>query len=164
MATMLLQAGAGADAHTADTATPLEEVLYFQRADAVDLLLRGGADPNRADAVGGTPLGSALLFSDYPSAEILLNAGANPWQVGNKGTLPAWRLLNPAKPGGDEALRQKLIERVRENAPIWPPPPAADVRSGFLEGGWPTEGMRSAGLIATPEAMASMKLAQSAAK
>lgn len=164
MATMLVQAGANPDAQTEYTAAPLREVLYFERANSAALLLRAGANPNRADAIGGTPLEAALTFADYPSAEVLLNAGANPWQVGNKGTLPAALLLTPIKTGGDEALRQKLLARVQETAPMWPPPSQVEVRDGFLSGRWPTEEMRRAGMVATPKSMASMKLAQSAAK
>ena len=162
MATMLLQAGASADAHDENLSSPLREALYFERSDSVALLLRGGADPNRVDAVGGTPLAAAMLFADYRSAEELLRAGANPWQVANKGVLPARLLVEPVKDGGDEALRQRLVSRVRENAPIWPPPPASEVRDKVLGKDWPTAAMAESGFAVTPQAMSSMQLAQRA--
>ena len=157
MATMLLQAGANADAHTPDTSTPLREALYFERSDAVELLIRGGADVNRADAVGGTPLEAALTFADYRSAEILMRAGANPWQVANKGTLPAALLVSPAKEGGDEIIRQRLLEQLRANAPSWPPPSATEVTRNVLAGSWPTPAMQERGFAVTEQALESMR-------
>lgn len=157
MATMLLQAGASPDAHAEGATTPLREVLYFERADAVRLLANAGADVNRADAVGGTPLEAALTFGDYRSAEVLMQAGANPWQVANQGRLPAAMLMQPAKKSEDEPLREKLLAMARERSNIWPPPGEAEIVRQFANGAWPTEPMRKAGFVATPSALASIR-------
>lgn len=164
MATMLLQAGASPDASEPKGTTPLKEVLYYERPDAVELLVRGGANVNRPDPVGASPLELALTFQDYKSAEILLKAGANPWQVGNKGTLSATLLTGEAKESADEPQRLKLLEMVRARSPIWPPPSAAEVREGFLHGDWPNAEMKNLGLVATEEAMNSMRLVDRAEK
>ncbi len=164
MAAMLLQAGASADASTPTGSTPLKEVLYFERPDAVDLLVRGGADVNRPDVVGATPLELTLTFQDFRSAEVLLKAGANPWLVGNKGKLPAALLTAEAKESADEPQRLKLLEMVRAQSTIWPPPSPEEVRQGFLHGEWPDAAMKEAGFVATPEAMKSMNLVNQAGK
>ncbi len=164
MATMLLQAGASPDAQTPGRSTPLKEILYFERPDAVDLLLRAGADANRPDELGASPLELALMFQDFRSAEVLLKAGANPWQVGNKGALPAAMLTKPAEQSCDEPHRLKLLEMVQARSPIWPPPAPAEVIKGFLHSDWPNAAMKEAGFVATEPAMASMRLADRAQK
>ena len=163
MARMLLQAGAAPDGHAPGTTTALDEALAFKSPEAVELLIQSGADVNRADAIGNTPLSKALTFSDYKSAQLLLRHGANPWQVANKGTVPAALLNEPAGPGGDEALRQKLLQTVKQGAPTWPPPSAEVIRQRFLDGTWPTSDMTKAGFVATPQAMESMRRTQAAA-
>lgn len=163
MAVMLLQAGASPDAHAEGGSTPLREVLYFERADAVRLLVNAGADVNRADAVGGTPLEAALMFDDYPSAEELMRAGANPWQVANKGRLPAAMLLNPAEDRSHEPIRERLLAAARARAPVWPPPRTSEIIRQFAAGAWPTAEMRDAGFVATPQALASIRQAAKAA-
>lgn len=157
MATMLLQAGASPDAHADGGNTPLREVLYFERPDAVQLLADAGADVNRADAVGGTPLEAALTFGDYRTAGELMRAGANPWQVANKGRLPAAMLMQPADNPQDEPLREKLLAAAREKAIIWPPPGEAEIVRQFANGAWPTEPMRQAGFVASPPALSSIR-------
>lgn len=163
MAMMLLQAGASPDAHAPSAATPLREVLYFERADAVRLLAQAGADVNRADQVGGTPLEAALMFGDYASAEELMRAGANPWQVANKGHLPAAMLQAPAADPQHEAIRLRLLGSARQLAPHWPPPGEQEIVQKFANGAWPTPAMRDAGFVATPPALASIRLVASAA-
>ncbi len=163
MATMLLQAGASPDAHAEGGNTPLREVLYFERADAVRLLVNGGADVNQSDAVGGTPLETALMFGDYRSAKELMRAGANPWQVANKGRLPAAMLMKSAKDANQEPLREKLVEMARKQAPFWPPPGEAEIVRQFANGAWPTEPMRKAGFTAPPQALASIRQVAKAA-
>jgi hypothetical protein len=157
MAVMLLQAGASPDAHAETGSTPLREVLYFERADAVRLLARAGADVNRADAVGGTPLEAALMFGDYLSADELMHAGANPWQVANKGRLPAAMLLTPASNPQHEAIRERLLAAAHKQAPVWPPPGQSEIVRQFVAGAWPTPAMREAGFVASPQALASMR-------
>lgn len=163
MAVMLLQAGASPDAHAEGGSTPLREVLYFERADAVRLLANGGADVNRADAIGGTPLEAALTFGDYPSAEELLRAGANPWQIANKGRLPAAMLLAPAANPQHEAIRERLLAAARTRAPLWPPPGTSEIVQQFATGAWPTPAMRDAGFVASPQALASIRQVAKAA-
>lgn len=157
MATMLLQAGASPDAHADGGSTPLREVLYFERPDAVRLLANAGADVNRSDAVGGTPLEAALMFGDYPSAEELMRAGANPWQVANKGKLPAAMLLTPSGNPQHETIRERLLAAARKQAPVWPPPGTSEIVRQFAVGAWPTPAMREAGFVASPQALASIQ-------
>lgn len=157
MAVMLVQAGASPDAHAEGSSTPLREVLYFERSDAVRLLVNAGADVNRADAVGGTPLEAALMFGDYPSAEELMRAGANPWQVANKGRLPATMLLSPAANPQHEQIRERLLAAARAQASVWPPPGTTEIVRQFASGAWPTPAMREAGFVASPQALASMR-------
>ena len=163
MAVMLLQAGASPDAHAEAGNTPLREVLYFERADAVRLLANAGADVNRADAVGGTPLEAALMFGDYPSAQELMRAGANPWQVANKGRLPAAMLLTPAANPQHEAIRERLLAAARRQASVWPPPETSEIVRQFAAGTWPTPAMREARFEATPQALASIRQVAKAA-
>lgn len=165
MATMLLQAGASPDAHSPARATPLKEVLYYERSDAVDLLAKAGADVNRPDAGGDTPLISALRFGDYRSADVLMRAGANPWAVGNKGALPATMLMEPAsgrgrtgtREPGNDTIRERLLATVRERASSWPPPERTEIVRRFASGAWPTDAMREAGFAASPEALSSIR-------
>ncbi|MDY7098990.1 MAG: ankyrin repeat domain-containing protein [Pseudomonadota bacterium] len=153
MATMLLQAGANPDAHARDATTPLREVLYYQRADAVQLLVQAGADVNHADAIGTTPLLAAIRFGDYVSAEALMAGGANPWLVANKGSLPAAMLQEPAKNARQEPVRQRLLEKARAQSVSWPPPATAEIVSKFASGEWPTEEMQAKGFVASPGAL-----------
>ena len=163
IAVMLLQAGASPDAHAPGGNTPLREVLYFERADAVRLLANAGADVNHADAVGGTPLEAALMFGDYPSAEELMRAGANPWQIANKGRLPAAMLLTAAANPAHEAIRERLLTAARAQAPVWPPPGTNEILRQFAVGAWPTPAMREAGFVASPQALASIRQVAKAA-
>ena len=158
MATMLLQAGANPDAHRTGGSTPLREVLYYERSDAVELLVRAGADVNHSDEVGITPLLSALRFGDYRSARALMEGGANPWLVSNKGELPAAILQEEAQDKGQDPIRQQLLDRARRNAPSWPPPDRAEIVRQFASGAWPTDAMRSAGFIASEGALQSIRL------
>ncbi len=157
MATMLLQAGASPDAHGPGRARPLREVLYYERSDAVSLLVKAGADVNQPDEVGGTPLEAAIRFEDYRSAEVLMQAGANPWLVGNKGSLPAAMLMQPADDPDQDAIRERLLAMARDKAPAWPPPDQSEIVRQFANGAWPTEAMRAAGFVASPEALASIR-------
>lgn len=163
MAAMLLQAGASPDASAQGGSTPLREVLYYERADAVALLVKAGADVNHADAIGTTPLLAALRFGDYRSAEALMAGGANPWLVANKGVLPAASLLAPAKDTAQEPLRRALLERVQARAPQWPPPPQAEIVAKFSTGEWPTAAMRAAGFDASPGALQTIRQVAKAA-
>ncbi|MEM7701886.1 MAG: ankyrin repeat domain-containing protein [Pseudomonadota bacterium] len=156
MAAMLLQAGASPDAHARDGTTPLREVLYYQRADAVALLVQAGADVNRADSIGTTPLLSAIRFGDYASAKVLMEGGANPWLVSNKGSLPAARLMTSAKDADQEPVRQALLGKARAKALAWPPPSTDEIVAKFTSGEWPTQAMQQAGFVASPGAMKSM--------
>ena len=159
MAAMLLQAGADPDATTEGRTTALREVLYFERPDAVEVLAAFGADVNRADLVGGTPLDAALTFGDWASAKVLMDAGANPWQVSNKGMLPAFRLLNASvQRRRDRDLRDELLVRVQDGAPIWPPPPPMDVIRNVRIGAWPTDAMQRAGFVVTDSALRSINM------
>lgn len=157
MATMLLQAGASPDAAPAGGATPLREVLYYERPDAVALLVKAGANVNQADAIGTTPLLAALRFGDYRSAEALMAGGANPWLVANKGALPAAMLMEPAKKADQEPLRRALLARVEASAPQWPPPPQSEIVARFASGEWPTPAMRAAGFDASPGALQTIR-------
>jgi len=157
MATMLFQAGASPDAAPEGGNTPLREVLYYERADAVALLVKSGADVNRADAIGTTPLLAALRFGDYRSAEALIAGGANPWLVANKGALPAAMLLEPAKEPDHEPLRRALLARIEASAPQWPPPPQSEIIARFASGEWPTPAMRAAGFDASPGALQTIR-------
>lgn len=157
MATMLLQAGASPDAAAPGGATPLREVLYYERSDAVALLVKAGADVNQADAIGATPLLAALRFGDYRSAEALIAGGANPWLVANKGALPAAMLQDPAKDPEQEPLRKALAERVAAKAPVWPPPAQAEIVAKFAAGEWPTAAMKAAGFDASPGALTTIR-------
>ena len=157
MATMLLQAGASPDAAPVGGATPLREVLYYERPDAVALLVKAGANVNQADAIGTTPLLAALRFGDYRSAEALLAGGANPWLVANKGALPAAMLMEPAKEADQEPLRRALLARVDASAPQWPPPPQSEIVARFAAGEWPTPAMRAARFDASPGALQTIR-------
>lgn len=161
MATMLLQAGASPDAHDASRNTPLREVLYFERSDAVSLLVRAGANVNHADALGGTPLEAAISFGDYRSADVLMMGGANPWQVANKGSLPAHMLMVPAEDKTQESIREKLVSIAKENGPSWPPPAPEDIQRRFGETPEATTPFQQNGLVMTPEALKSIRLVAS---
>ena len=157
MATMLLQAGASPDAAAPGGTTPLREVLYYERADAVALLVKAGADVNHADAIGTTPLLAALRFGDYRSAEALIAGGANPWKVANKGALPAAMLMDAANDAEQEPLRRALLARVEAQAPVWPPPPQSEIVARFASGEWPTPAMTAAGFDASPGALTTIR-------
>ena len=153
MATMLLQTGASPDASTPGGTTPLREVLYYERADAVELLVKAGADVNHADAIGTTPLLAAIRFGDFRSAEILMQGGANPWLVANKGALPAAMLMEPVEDAAQDAIRARLQEQVKAKAPSWPPPQEREIVAKFASGEWPTQTMQAAGFVASPGAL-----------
>ena len=153
MAAMLLQAGAAPDARASGGTTPLREVLYYERSDAVELLVKAGADVNHADAIGTTPLLAAIRFGDYRSATALMAGGANPWLVANKGALPAAMLMESADDEAQEPIRQRLVEQVKAKAPSWPPPPQTEIVAKFSSGEWPTPAMEAAGFIASPGAL-----------
>lgn len=157
MATMLLQAGANPNASAPGATTPLREVLYYERDDAVQLLTKAGADVNHADAIGATPLLAALRFGDYRSAEALMNGGANAWLVANRGELPAAMLMNPAKDPSQEQLREALLERAKAKAPFWPPPATSEIVVKFASEEWPTPAMRNAGFVASPGALTTIR-------
>jgi hypothetical protein len=157
MAAMLLQAGASPDASPPGGTTPLREVLYYERSDAVALLIKAGANVNHADAIGTTPLLAALRFGDYRSAEALIAGGANPWLVANKGALPAAMLMAPAKEAEHEPLRRALLARVQARSPQWPPPPQAEIVAKFSTGEWPTLAMQAAGFDASPGALQTIR-------
>lgn len=161
MATMLLQAGASPDARPqagrGDGTTPLREVLYYKRSDAVELLVKAGADVNHADAIGTTPLLAAIRFEDYESAQALIEGGANPWLVSNKGALPAARLMEPSRDEKQEPLRRALLDQVKAKAASWPPPSTQEIVEKFASGQWPTPAMEQAGFVASPGAVKSIK-------
>ena len=158
LALRLLDAGADPDAHDPSLSTPLHEALVFERADAVTLLASRGADVDRPDAVGAIPLGTALSGQNWPEVAALIAAGANPWQVHNQGNLPAF-VIHTSEPTDpeDRAIRDALLARIQVDAPIWPPVNATEVRARFLDGSWPTQAQRDAGLFASPESMAIMR-------
>ncbi|MEL6465184.1 MAG: hypothetical protein AAFQ58_09470 [Pseudomonadota bacterium] len=159
MAVVLLQGGADPDAKTKGRTTVLRELLFYKRSDAVALLAQAGADVNRAEMFGRTPLDAALSFGDWNSAKALMDAGANPWQVSHKGVLPAFRLMNASVQGGqDRSIRNELLERVEAGAPIWPPPPPADVIQNVKDGLWPSAAMRQAGFTLTDGAVRSIEM------
>lgn len=161
MATMLLQAGANPDASSPGRKTPLREILYFERADAADLLAKAGADVNRPDSGGGTPLEAAISFGDFRSAEALMAAGANPWLVGNKGSLPAAMLQTTGSDPAQEPIRERLLTAVETAAPTWPPPPQSEIIDKFASGAWPDAAMRTAGFVASEQALGSIRQATS---
>ena len=156
MATMLLQAGASPDAAPPGGTTPLREILYYERADSVELLIKAGANVNHADTFGTTPLLAAIRFGDYRSAEALMAGGANPWLVSNKGSLPAAKLMEPAKDKAQEPIRQRLLDLAKAKAPSWPPPAQEEIVAKFASGEWPNEAMKAAGFVASPGALKSI--------
>ena len=159
MARALLQAGADPDAHDPGLTTPLFEVLLYERADAVALLAAHGADLDRPDAVGRIPLGINMSNDPWPVYQVLIEAGANPWQVGNGGLLPAYRLYDlEANTSEDRAIKDAILEQIQNGAPMWPPVNTSVVMQNFLDGTWPTPDMAAAGLYASDEAMANMRL------
>lgn len=158
IATLLLEAGADPNAREPDHSTPLREVLMFERVEAVPLLARYGVDVDRANAVGRIPLASAMVGQNWALIEAMIETGANPWQVYGEGGLPAYNIYasEPAD-AEDQAIQARLLERIEDGAPIWPPVNSTEVRRNFLDGTWPTDEMREAGLFASDGAMRIMR-------
>ncbi|HEX3397438.1 MAG TPA: ankyrin repeat domain-containing protein [Steroidobacteraceae bacterium] len=73
----LLEAGVGADMHTAIETTPLIAAVRGGHMDAVSLLLGTGADPNAADAQGHSPLMLASASGAAAMIQLLLEHRAD---------------------------------------------------------------------------------------
>ena len=87
--TVSLLLGAGADANAADRngGTPLITAIIMSNKEAISLLLEAGANVNAADGQGVTPLGMACKESNKEAVSLLLETGC----VRSFSLSPPWR-------------------------------------------------------------------------
>lgn len=152
MAGLLLDAGADPDPAAKGGQDVIPGVLAYGGKGAMMMLLRHGLDPNREGPFGGhTALWTAVASEQYEIADLLMDHGASGWVVEGSGGTPALTLSRggPVVFGGkgQDALRQKLLDRMKAVPGVpWPPPGVLAMRKLVLAGDFPSPAARAAGV------------------
>jgi hypothetical protein len=163
MAQLLLTRGASPDPQKRGGTNAMQEVAAFGQTGAAMMLLRHGLDLNWQDEFGNGHLENAVDMEQYRIATLLIDKGANAWRVGGAGNMAVQNIARPlvVADASDEAARVALETRLKSHAAAhglpWPPPDFKAVRHMMLNGQWPSDALRAAGVpTASPIAMADL--------
>jgi hypothetical protein len=163
MAELLLTRGASPDPQKRGGTNAMQEVAAFGQIGAAMMLLRHGLDLNWQDEFGNGHLENAVDMEQYRIAALFIDQGGNPWRVGGAGNMAVQNIARPlvVADASDEAARTALETKLKSHAVghglPWPPPDFNAVRQMMLNGQWPGDKLRTAGVPeASPIAMADL--------
>lgn len=119
----------------------LDRAILEQTEDRALKLVAAGADPKLDTGGGNTYAHEAAIVNRFNVVEALMEKGADMWATSGIGVTPAYLVTNPSRAttGNPEVLepaRQRLLARLKETGPEWPPSSPEEVRDRVKAGTW----------------------------
>ncbi len=119
----------------------LDRAILETSEDRALKLVAAGADPKLDTGGGNTYAHEAAIVNRFNVVEALMEKGADMWATSGIGVTPAYLVANPSPATtGDpkilEPARQRILARLKENGPEWPPSSPEDVRARVKAGTW----------------------------